>query len=363
MTEKLDHSLIANIQNSILSNLHIVIPSLKQKQSVIDLAYQIALSSELDIPKARNMAIELYKCQDKNGSWNSEVWDTSIVLRSLKLFIGEKTVRDSMYKACGWLKTMRLENGSWHDDPWETMLATSALVGIDSQFCRKSIQWLEKLKDSSGLLVNLHYTAFYCTLLSDFIETIDKTEVQDLSDALQMSVRCVIDNLETSLRENWSVVFFIDFLNWFIAWEKSTISAHFREKILCSAVTYSLSSKLSLQDRLEILVHLVRFYKSQLSTTSFFTIGKSLQNELEVTLLDNIGKQITTAYMKSRNMIKKNTLRFLLGFYFFSALMLCIVIAYVGWHVEFAISMIFTVVLTTFIESNLRDMAAEIFRR
>lgn len=113
----------------------------------------------------------LIERQRKDGSWEEEVWDTSLCLTALSLSTHrsseEKKAAENAQK---WLLEKRNIQGNWHEEPWETALSLLALmktgITIEKKIIQDGIRWLISLQDpQTGFLVNHHYTAYLVLVL------------------------------------------------------------------------------------------------------------------------------------------------------------------------------------------------------
>ncbi len=100
------------------------------------------------------------------GSWNEEIWDTSMCVIALKSF--EVSSRDNIImNSIDWISELyRLNNrDNWHDEPWETCWALIAILtsGIipEKIVIDDPINWLLDFQEDDGKIIAPHYTAYY----------------------------------------------------------------------------------------------------------------------------------------------------------------------------------------------------------
>lgn len=103
---------------------------------------------------------------ESNGSWNEEIWDTSMCIIALKSF--EVSSRDPIVKdAIDWISSLyNLNNrNNWHDEPWETSWALIAILtaGIIPETLQidDPVKWLIDFQEEDGRIIAPHYTAYF----------------------------------------------------------------------------------------------------------------------------------------------------------------------------------------------------------
>lgn len=138
-----------------------------------------------------------------SGSWNEEIWDTSMCVMALKSF--EMSSKDPIIKrAIEWIASLYQLNkrNNWHDEPWETSWAIVAILtaGLIPAHLNieEPIDWLLNFQEHNGRIIAPHYTAYYliiCDRLKKF--NLDKTITAryEESNALsRMYLKQLLDN-------------------------------------------------------------------------------------------------------------------------------------------------------------------------
>lgn len=354
---------VEKIQGTILTKIEYISNADIKQLGVVEMAYQLMLAEEIEHIETNRIANEIIKIQENDGSWNNEIWDTSIVIKSLIPYIKEnRKIKNSAIRGSNWLRSRRLRDNSWHNDPWETMLAISVLLKFDLKFCYESILWLENFREPSGKLLSLHYTALYCKILLEFVEGYKKGDMPDQEQNFHESHMWLIQNLDMLKETKWGVVMVLDYsLNIMDKPWLTKISTVYLENIVDKTLSRLNSNELDLLSTIENFLNIIKYYKRVFPDSRFSKLNGSIECEIRKNILNNISGQIADIFEKRSKLVKKTRMKYLLGIYIISLILVCVGIVLIDFRIEFLLTLLFTIVLSTFLETNLRTIFWETF--
>jgi hypothetical protein len=101
------------------------------------------------------------------GSWGSELWDTSVVVKALYHLAANSS--NKCNQAFEWIATKRFTDGSFDGEPWDTLFVAQAALqaGRREQLLGwRTVDWLCGIQTDNGALISPHYTGIFLEVVA-----------------------------------------------------------------------------------------------------------------------------------------------------------------------------------------------------